>query len=147
MAIVRWDPGTTLPTLQDRINRIFEEAFPRGAAKDTEFAPADWRPAVDTYEEGNNIVIKAELPGVKKEDITIDIKDNVLSLKGERSAETEVKEENYYRREQSYGKFFRAFTLPDAVDPGKIEASCKDGVLKISIPKAEQARTRKIEIT
>ena len=57
MAIVRWDPWTTLPSLQDRINRIFEEAFPRGAAKDTEFAPADWRPAVDTYEEGNNIVI------------------------------------------------------------------------------------------
>ena len=146
MAIVRWDPWTTLPSLQDRINRIFEEAFPRGAAKDTEFAPADWRPAVDTFEEGNNVVIKAELPGVKKEDITIDVKDNVLTLKGERSAETEVKEENYYRREHSYGKFFRAFTLPDAVDPNKIEASCKDGVLKISIPKTEAAKTKKIDI-
>lgn len=146
MTIVRWDPWTTLPSLQDRINRIFEEAFPRGAAKDTEFAPADWRPAVDTYEESNNIVIKAELPGVKKEDITIDVKDNVLTLKGERSADTEVKEENYYRREHSYGKFFRAFTLPDAVDSNKIEASCKDGVLKISIPKAEAAKTKKIDI-
>lgn len=146
MAIVRWDPWTTLPSLQDRINRIFEEAFPRGTAKDSEFATTDWRPAVDTYEEGNNIVIKAELPGVKKEDITIDVKDNVLTLKGERSAESEVKEENYYRREQSYGKFFRAFTLPDAVDPSRIEANCKDGVLKISIPKAEKAKTKKIDI-
>jgi HSP20 family protein len=146
MAIVRWDPWTTLPTLQDRINRIFEEAFPRSSAKEGEFALADWRPAVDTYEENNNIVIKAELPGVKKENVTIDIKDNMLTLKGERSEETEVKEENYYRKERSYGKFHRAFTLPDAVDPNKIEASFKDGVLKISIPKAEEAKSKKIEI-
>jgi HSP20 family protein len=146
MAIVRWDPWTTLPTLQDRINRIFEEAFPRSSAKEGDFALADWRPAVDTYEENNNIVIKAELPGVKKENVTIDIKDNMLTLKGERTEETEVKEENYYRKERSYGKFHRAFTLPDAVDPNKIEASFKDGVLKISIPKAEEAKTKKIEI-
>jgi HSP20 family protein len=146
MAIVRWDPWTTLPTLQDRINRIFEEAFPRSSAKEGEFALADWRPAVDTFEENNNIVIKAELPGVKKENVTIDIKDNMLTLKGERSEETEVKEENYYRKERSYGKFHRAFTLPDAVDANKIEASFKDGVLKISIPKAEEAKTKKIEI-
>jgi HSP20 family protein len=146
MAIVRWDPWTTLPTLQGRINRIFEEAFPRTSSKEGEFALADWRPAVDTYEEDNNIVIKAELPGIKKENVAIDIKDNVLTLKGERSEETEVKEENYYRKERSYGKFHRAFTLPDAVDPNKIEASYKDGVLKITIPKAEATASKKIEI-
>jgi HSP20 family protein len=146
MAIIRWDPWTTLPTLQDRINRIFEEAFPKGSAKEGELALVDWRPAVDTYEEGNNIVIKAELPGVKKEDVSIDIKDNVLTLKGERSQETEVREENYYRKERSYGKFHRAFTLPDAVEPNKIDASFKDGVLKITIPKTEETKTKKIEI-
>ncbi len=147
MSIVRWDPWTTLPSLQERINRIFEEAFPKSSTvKDEAFAIADWRPLVDTYEENGAIVIKAEIPGVKKEDVSIDIKDNVLTLKGERSHEAEIKEENYYRRERSYGKFHRAFTLPDAVDPNRIDASYKDGVLKITIPKAEEPTAKKIEI-
>jgi HSP20 family protein len=147
MSIVRWDPWTTLPSLQDRINRIFEEAFPKAsAAKEGEFALSDWRPVVDTYEENDAIVIKAELPGVKKEDVSIDIKDNILTLKGERSHKADIKEENYYRRERSYGKFHRAFTLPDAVDPNRIDASYKDGVLKITLPKAEETRAKKIDI-
>jgi len=125
---------------------MFEEVFPRTATKESEFALADWRPAVDTYEEGNNIVIKAELPGVKKEDVSIDIKDNILTLRGERSSETEVKEENYYRKERSHGKFHRAFTLPDAVNPNNIEANYKDGILKITLPKSQEAKSKKIEI-
>ena len=147
MALVRWDPWTTLPTLQDRINRLFEDAFPaHGAGREDEMSLLDWRPTVDTYEEGENIVIKADLPGVKKEDVSIDVKDNVLTLKGERKHEENINEENYYRRESSYGKFQRAFTLPDAVDPNKIEASYKDGTLKITVPKAEERKAKKIEI-
>ena len=145
MAIVKWDPWTRLPTLQDRINRIFEESFP-AHTKEGEVSLCDWRPTVDTYEEDDTIVINAELPGVNKDDVTIDIKDNVLTIKGVRNYEQEVKEENYYRQERCYGKFHRAFTLPDAVDPNKIEASYKDGVLKIKIPKAEESSSKKIEI-
>ncbi len=147
MALVRWDPWTTLPSLQDRINRLFEEAFPaRTGAREEETALFDWRPAVDTYEEGDKIVIKAELPGVKKEDVSIDVKDSVLTIKGERKHEENINEDNYYRRESAYGKFQRAFTLPDAVDPEQIEATYKDGVLKVSVPKAEESKTKKIEI-
>lgn len=147
MALVRWDPWTTLPTLQDRINRLFEDSFPaRTAAREDEMSLLDWRPTVDTYEEGDNIVIKADLPGVKKEDVSIDVKDNVLTLKGERKHEENIDEDNYYRRESAYGKFQRAFTLPDAVDANKIEASYKDGTLKITVPKTEESKARKIEI-
>jgi len=147
MAIVKWDPWATLPTLQDRINRIFEESFPvHASAKEGEVSLCDWRPTVDTFEEDDTIVIVAELPGVNKDDVSIDIKDNVLSIKGVRDYEQKVQEENYYRRERCYGKFHRAFTLPDAVDPNKIEASYKDGVLKIKIPKAEESSSKKIEI-
>jgi HSP20 family protein len=147
MALVRWDPWTTLPTLQDRINRLFDDAFPtRTPSREDEMSLLDWRPTVDTYEEGDNIVIKAELPGVKKEDVSIDVKDNVLTLKGERKHDENIREENYYRRECAYGKFQRAFTLPDAVDPNKIEASYKDGVLKVTVPKTEESKAKKIEI-
>ena len=144
MALVRWDPWTTLPTLQDRINRLFDDAFPTG--RGDEMNLFDWRPTVDTYEEGDNIVIKAELPGVKKEDVSIDVKDSVLTLKGERKHEKDINEDNYYRRESAYGRFQRAFTLPDAVDPNKIEASYKDGVLKVTVPKAEETKAKKIDI-
>ncbi|MBS3759044.1 MAG: Hsp20/alpha crystallin family protein [Desulfobacterales bacterium] len=147
MALVRWDPWTTLPSLQDRINRLFDDAFPsRPAGREDEMSLFDWRPTVDTYEEGDNIVIKAELPGVKKEDVSIDVKDSVLTLKGERKHEENIEEDNYYRKESAYGKFQRAFTLPDAVDPNKIEASYKDGVLKVTVPKTEETKAKKIEI-
>lgn len=147
MALVRWDPWTTLPTLQDRINRLFEDTFPtRQTGAEEEMSLMDWRPTVDTYEEGDNIVIKAELPGVKKEDVSIDVKNNVLTLKGERKHEDNVEDENYYRRECAYGKFQRAFTLPDSVDPDKIEASYKDGILKVTVPKTEESKAKKIEI-
>ena len=147
MAIVKWDPWATLPTLQDRINRIFEESFPVHASqKEGEVSLCDWRPTVDTYEEDGIIVINAELPGVSKDDVTIDIKDNVLTIKGVRNYDQKVEKDNYYRRERCYGKFHRAFSLPDAVDPNRIEASYKDGVLKIKIPKAEESSSKKIEI-
>jgi len=126
---------------------LFDESFPsRPAGREDEMGLFDWRPTVDTYEEGDNIVIKAELPGVNKDDVSIDVKDNVLTLKGERKHEENVNEDNYYRRESAYGKFQRAFTLPDAVDPNKIEASYKDGVLKVTVPKAEETKAKKIEI-
>ena len=99
-----------------------------------------------TYEEEGIIVINAELPGVSKDDVTVDIKDNVLTIKGVRNYDQKVEKDSYYRRERCYGKFYRAFSLPDAVDPNRIEASYKDGVLKVKIPRAEETASKKIEI-
>lgn len=105
----------------------------------------DWRPTVDTYEKEDAIVFKAELPGVKKEDVDIDVSNNVLTIKGERHYE-DVKDEEYYRRERFHGKFQRAFTLPDNVDTSNIDASYNEGVLEITVPKTEETQTKKIEI-
>jgi len=145
MAIVKWDPFATLPTLKDRINRIFEEAFP---VSENNGAPSmcDWRPPVDTYEEGDTIVITAELPGVKKENVSIDLKDNTISISGERTLEENVSDKQYFRRERCHGKFFRAFSLPETADPDKIEASFKDGLLKILIRRSDKTLTKKVEI-
>ena len=145
MALVRYNPWTTLPTLQDRINRLFEDAFPAAEGRE-DVGLFEWRPMVDTYEKDDAIMIKAELPGVKKDDISIDVNNGVLSIKGECSHEDDVNEENYYRRERFYGKFQRAFTLPDNADPDKIEAGFKDGVLEVKVPKTEQSKGKKIEI-
>jgi len=105
-----------------------------------------WNPAVDLYEKNDHFVIKAELPGVDKKDIAIDLKDRVLTLSGERSHENEVKEENYYRRERSYGKFQRVFTLPADVDSDKIKAEFNDGLLQIEVPKPEEQKPKKVTI-
>jgi HSP20 family protein len=101
---------------------------------------------VDLYEKDDCVMIKAELPGVDKNDINIDLKDRLLTLSGERTHDQEVNEENYYRRERSYGKFQRTFTLPADVDSDKIKAEFKDGVLQIEIPKPEEKKAKKVTI-
>jgi len=125
---------------------VFDNFFYPTNRDEVEFSIRNWNPVVDVYDNDDNFVIKAELPGIDKEDIEIDVKDRVLTLKGERSSENEVKEDNYYRRERSFGKFERAFTLPADVDPDKIKADFKDGVLKIDIPKPEEQKPRQITI-
>ena len=107
---------------------------------------AKWNPVVDIYDNDDTIVIKAELPGMDKKDIDIDIKDRVLTIKGERSHDNEVKEENYHRRERSFGTFHRSFRLPADTDADKIKADYKDGVLKIDIPKPEKRKPKQITI-
>jgi HSP20 family protein len=146
MAIVRWDPFRNVMSLQDRINRMFNEAFPRTWEGGEDIAIRDWNPAVDIFEKNDAIVIHAEIPGVKKEDVSVEFKDGVLSLKGQREFDKEVKEDNYYRRERSFGSFQRSFTLPDVVDVEKIKANFKDGVLEIEIPKLEEKKPKQIEV-
>jgi HSP20 family protein len=146
MTIVRWDPFRNMTTLQDRINRVFDEAANRSNGYDDEVSKCDWRPIVDIYDSEKAIVINAELPGVTKDNITLDVKENILTLKGERKSGAEAKKENYYRMERCFGNFERAFTLPSAVDPEKITANFKDGILKIEIPKLEEKRPRQISI-
>jgi HSP20 family protein len=143
---MRYDPFRNLSTLRERINRLFDFTFPSEWETGGELTLTGWRPTVDIYEKGDKTVIHAELPGVKKEDISIDVRGNVLTLKGQRSAEEEVNEESYYRKERSYGSFQRSFTLPETVKPDQVEADFKDGVLKIEIPKPEEARLRQITI-
>ena len=146
MTLVKWTPMREMMSLPYRINRFFDDSFFRAGFSDNDLALSAWHPMVDIYDDNDSIVIKAELPGIDKKDITIDLKDSVLTLKGERNVENEEKEDNYYRRERSFGKFERAFTLPTGLDPEKIKADYKDGVLKIEIPKPEKEKPKQITV-
>ena len=146
MQLVRWNPMNEMFSFRRPLNRMFDDFFlPRTTTEDGSLTWG-WNPVVDIYDNDDNIVIKAELPGVSKKDIEIDIKDRVLTLKGERSADNEVKEDNYYRRERTYGRFERSFTLPANVDPDKIKADYNDGVLKIEVPKPENQKPKQITV-
>ncbi|MGD2127513.1 MAG: Hsp20/alpha crystallin family protein [Desulfobacteraceae bacterium] len=146
MNLVKWNPWRELETFEDRINRLFGNSLFPTVSLTEEPGLGNWRPVVDIYEEEHSVVIKADLPGVDKKDIAVDLKDGVLTLKGERSYENEVKEDKYYRKERTYGKFQRSFTLSGDVDPDKIKAEFKDGVLKIEIPKPEEQKPKKISV-
>jgi HSP20 family protein len=125
---------------------MFDDSFFRPARSDDDLSLGTWHPVVDMYDEDDRVVIKAELPGVDKKDIAVDVKDRVLTLSGERAYDNEAKEENYYRRERAYGKFQRAFSLPADVDSDKIKADFKDGLLIIEVPKPEKQKPKEITI-
>ena len=144
MAVVKWDPFRDLISIQDRMNRLFEQTLSRSRGE--EGAAAAWTPAVDIYETPDTIVIKADLPGVVREDIEIQIDDNTLTLKGERRFSKDVQEESYLRIERTYGSFHRCFTLPASIRQEEIRAVCRDGVLELALPKAEGSKPRRIAI-
>jgi len=150
MAIVRWEPFRDLVTIQDRMNRIFDDAFrgvPRqGAAEEDWALGGTWAPAVDIFEHEGNLVLKAELPGIEPKDVDVRVENNVLTLRGERKFENEVKREQYHRVERAYGTFSRSFTLPNVVDTDKIKAEFKDGVLRVTLPQREEAKPKQITI-
>lgn len=146
MAIIRWDPFRNVATLQDRINRLFEDSFPRSRDIDEDISMCEWKPSVDIYETEEGIVIKAELPGVNKEDVSVEVKNNILTLKGESFVDKEIDEDKYYRRERCFGTFHRTFTLQDTVLPDKIKAKFRNGVLEIEVPKPEEEKPRQISV-
>ena len=146
MTLVKWTPFREMLTLQDRMNRLFNGSEFRPGHWDDDLAMTNWHPVVDIYDSDDKIVIKAELPGMDKKDISIDLKDRVLTLKGERSLENEVKEDRYYRKERTFGKFERSFTLPMGLDSEKIKADYKDGLLKIEVNKPEKENPKQITI-
>ena len=146
MAIVRWDPFRDVSALQDRINRIFNESFGRSRDFDDEVSLYDWRPPVDIYETGEGIVLKIELPGVKKDDVSVEIKDNVLTIKGERLLDPAIEDENYYRKERSFGKFNRSFSLQQLIKPDLIKASFKDGVLTVEVPRPAEEKPKQVTV-
>ncbi|HVB28475.1 MAG TPA: Hsp20/alpha crystallin family protein [Terriglobia bacterium] len=146
MAIVRWEPFRDVVTTQDRFNRIFSETLARAFGNEEPSSRA-WMPPVDIYETDDNLVLKAELPGINPNDVEVRVEDNTLYLKGERKVEKEAKEENLHRVERSYGAFSRTFALPGSIDADKVEAKYKDGVLTLTMPKREEAKPKTIKIS
>ena len=146
MTLVRWEPLKDVSSLQNRINRMFEDFFPHSRSLDEELDTCAWQPAVDIFETDTGLVINAELPGVKKEDVSVELKDNILTIKGERWAERNIDEQMYYRKERCFGTFKRSFTLREIVQPDQIKARFKDGILEIEIPKVEKEAPRKISV-
>jgi HSP20 family protein len=146
MDLIRWNPLNEMVSLRERLNRLFDDSqFPTDWSKE-DAAMGIWSPAVDLFEKNDHLVIKAELPGIEKKDISVHMKDGVLTLKGERKHENEVQDGNFYRREMSYGKFQRSFRLPGDVDPEKITAQFENGLLTIEVPKPEQHKPKQIAV-
>ena len=144
MAVVRWDPFRDLSMLQDRMNRLFDDAG-RTWRSDEPASTTTWSPAVDILETEGEIVVKAELPGMKKEDIDVSLHDGALSISGERTEE-KVENGEVYRSERFFGRFQRSVALPASVDATKIKAQYKDGVLTVTLPKAEEAKPKQIDV-
>ncbi len=142
MSLVRYNPMNELHPFQNTLNRLFNEPF----LKEGTMNSMNWQPAVDIEKEDGKMLINAELPGVNKDDISIDLDGNVLTLKGEKKDEKEVNEGNVYRRESFRGTFQRSFTLNENVNPDDINAHFKNGVLKIEVPHTEQENRRQIEV-
>jgi HSP20 family protein len=145
MALIRWTPGRDLMGIQGEMNRFFDDFFgmPRKADDQDRL---HWTPRVNIEEVKDRFEITAELPGLGKEDVKIEVKDRVLTLTGEKKVENEGNDRNVYLFERTYGRFCRTFTLPDNVDADKIGAEFKDGLLKIDIPKTEEAKPKEIEV-
>lgn len=145
MATVRFDSFRDLARMQDRINRIFGEVYRR--TDDDVLKGGDWTPTVDIFENPNHeIVLRAELAGLKREDIDIRVENHTLTLSGERKQEQDVKKENYHRVERSFGRFSRSFSLPNTVDTEKVSASFADGVLTVTLPTREEAKPRQVQV-
>jgi HSP20 family protein len=144
MAIVKVDPFREFAAMQDRMNRLFGNIYLRD--EDTGIS-GSWTPAVDIYEtENHDLVIKAELPGIERENIEVVVENSTLILKGEKKFANEIKEENYRRVERTYGTFHRSFTLPSTVDASKVSADFKNGVLTVKLPFKEEAKPRSISV-
>jgi HSP20 family protein len=147
MNIVRFDPFREMATLQNRVNRIFADVY-RGQENDEDLTVrGSWVPPVDIFENGNHeLVIKAELPDMNRDDITVRVENNTLTLSGEKRADSEVKDEHYRRIERTYGAFTRSFTLPPTVDSAAIGAEYKNGVLTVKLPIKEEAKPKQIQV-
>ena len=146
MALIRWEPVRELGTIQRDMNRLFNSFFDTPTqANGTTFRR--WIPAMDLVETDNVFVLKADLPGVSESDVSIELKDNVLTVSGERKSEHEDRKAGYYRVERSYGSFRRSLTLPEGVDPAAVVATFDNGVLEVTVPKPQQQAPRKVQIT
>jgi len=153
MALIRWQrpemnvwsPFRHLSALRDEIDRLFESPLDELTRSSQQFL-SGWLPTLDLYEDRDHLVLKAEVPGMKKEDIDISLHGDVLTLSGERKEDESFEKADTYRAERFLGKFQRTITLPVSVDANKVQASYKDGILTVTLPKAEEAKPRQIEV-
>ena len=145
MNVVRYDPFRDLRSLQEEVNRLFSTNLTR-AFGDEGIGRGAWAPSVDIYENKDQIVLEAELPGMKQEDFDLSIENNVITLRGERKFEKTDETDNYHRVERSYGAFTRSFTLPQTVSAEGATAEYNNGVLRVTLPKREETKARRIQI-
>ncbi|MFL5870101.1 MAG: Hsp20/alpha crystallin family protein [Solirubrobacterales bacterium] len=142
MALIRWEPSREVDTLQTEVNRVFDAFFGSGPGTRVR----RWVPAMDLVETDDQLVLRADLPGLTRDDVELEVKDGVLTVSGERKAEHEEKSEGYYRVERAFGRFSRSLTVPDGVDAESITADFKDGVLEVRIPKPAERQPQRIAI-
>ena len=145
MSIVRYDPFRDLRTLQEEVNRLFSSNLTRGFGEEG-IGRGAWNPSVDIYENKDQIVLEAELPGMKQEDFELTVENNVITLRGERQFEKKEDSDNYHRVERSYGSFTRSFTLPQTVSAEGATAEYSNGVLRVTLPKREETKARRIQV-
>lgn len=145
MTIVRWRPFSDLTNLHGRINQLFEREFRRDD-EDDNLSVGAWTPPADIYETKDEYVFKLELPGISKEDVNVEFENDTLIIKGERKEEKEVKKESYHRVERCCGSFIRSFSIPKHVDAKKINATMKEGILELRVPKVEESKAKAIPI-
>jgi HSP20 family protein len=146
MALARWTPAASLQSFQEEMNRLFNEFFRGGNGGEQGWAAGTWTPPVDIYETDDALVLTAMLPGVSKDEVSIEVHNNTLILRGERKPASAVADERYYRRECVYGPFQRSFVLPATVDQNQVQATYHDGFLELRLPKVEAAKPRRIAI-
>ena len=146
MTIIKWEPIKNIAILQDRINRLFDDAFPRPAQEEEDFSECDWTPLVDIHGSEQGVVVQVDLPGVAREDVSVEVKNSQLIIQGHRSAPAAVSDDQYYRRERVCGTFRRTFALRSRIAPDSIEASFKNGVLTIVVPEPQDETPKKISV-
>jgi HSP20 family protein len=146
MPLVKWDPFRNMVTLQDRINRLFDDAFPRTPDGDEDLSMSDWHPPVDIYEVAQGVIIQVDLPGVSKKDVSVEVRENTLTITGERNIDTAVDKDCYYRKERVFGAFHRSFAMRAAIAPDSIKATFKNGVLKIEIPTPQVEKPHQVSV-
>jgi HSP20 family protein len=146
MNLLKWDPFRELEDVSNRLNRIFGSSPARARAGNEMLALADWTPSVDISETDTAYLIKAEIPEVKKDDVKVSIQEGMLTIQGERKQEKEEKGKKFHRIERSYGSFVRSFRVPDDADESGVKAEFKDGMLNVTLPKSEKAKTKSINV-
>jgi HSP20 family protein len=145
--LIRWDPFREMEEISERFHRFFDRLPGRREAPGREaLTVADWAPTVDIVEDDKEYLIKAEIPGVDREDVKVSVEEGVLTIQGERKQEKEEKGKRFHRIERSYGTFLRTFSLPEDVAEDKVKAEFKNGVLTVHLPKAEKSKPKAIEV-
>jgi len=145
VALIRWEPVTELNTIQNEMNRLFNTFFDQPQPAGRGGGERRWIPPMDLVEATDHYVVRADLPGVREDDVTVQLEDNVLTIAGQRAPEHH-QQEGYYRLERAFGAFSRSLTLPDGIDPDHVQARFDHGVLEVTVPKPEQKKPRQVQI-